>query len=474
MERLSLETFDPMYAREPFLTTPRSLEACRYHGVNPEELVEIPFREFQRAYPDDPEMALRRFERVDKARKVMLESVYRKWEEICWEEEHRGELQTRAARKKAADPPRESVIEVDVDKRLTVLEMQAEKFRKVEKQQWKGLRNKLFVEMKKAIHDQKSKTIIEKHENIGDSVIRKRRELEMERELKLKADLQEAEEREHEAQKLVRIEQKKALQEAKAKAIRDEQRVRKEKQAQQHRERERLAREEYLNSQKAEKFNNFRAESIERSRQLQNQERELDNRMRNERLKKEQQDELQKLRNMNRLRGAKEELARQAELKLNKVTKSIEDYESKLSKMNEDKRAKWKHELELNSGKSKEYLDKVKEVNKQITELKITETLSELEKKEELARKVLEENEEQRNRRRAIKDVRQQSFELAAIRRKKALDFRKEKLEESIKTKDERYKAIRDGERALKQMTDSITEVISKTKMELTVRRTTD
>ena len=63
---------------QPYLTTPRSLEACRHHGVNPEELVEIPFREFQRAYPDDPEIALRRFERVDTARKIMLESVYQK------------------------------------------------------------------------------------------------------------------------------------------------------------------------------------------------------------------------------------------------------------------------------------------------------------------------------------------------------------------------------------------------------------
>jgi hypothetical protein len=45
-----------------------------------------------------------------------------------------------------------------------------------------------------------------------------------------------------------------------------------------------------------------------------------------------------------------------------------------------------------------------------------------------LARQVFEENEAQRNRRRAIKDVRQQSFELAAIRRKKAMDFRKQKV----------------------------------------------
>jgi hypothetical protein len=42
-------------------------------------------------------------------------------------------------------------------------------------------------------------------------------------------------------------------------------------------------------------------------------------------------------------------------------------------------------------------------------------------------------------------------------------------LEDSIRAKDERYQAIKDGEKALKRMTESITEVISKTKMELTV-----
>lgn len=37
-ERLSLADFDPSSARPPYLTSPRSLEACRVHGVNPVEL----------------------------------------------------------------------------------------------------------------------------------------------------------------------------------------------------------------------------------------------------------------------------------------------------------------------------------------------------------------------------------------------------------------------------------------------------
>lgn len=462
LEPLSLENFDPVYAREPYLTTPRSLEACRHHGVHPEELVEVPFREFQRAYPDDPEIALRRFERVDTARKILLESVYHKWQEVCWEQEHR----PKGGKKKKAG--REAVIELEDGKRLTVLEMQAERFRKVEKQQWKGLRNKLFMEMKKAVHDQKAKTIIEKQDNIGDTAIRRRRELEQERERKMKADLAEASEKEKDQAREVRVEQRAALVEAKAKTARDKQNVRKAKKAQLNREQERLAREDYRNLQKSENYHRLRSEAIERNRQLVNQEKELEQRMNKERKKKEGQDQLKKTRTMNRLLGAKEELARQAQLKMVKVSKSIEDFDSKVEKLKEDKQTKWKSDMAKNSGRSEEHLDKVRTSNKEKTDEKINATLGELERRDELARQVFEENEEQRHRRQAIKDVRQQSFELAAIRRKKAMDFRKEQLEDSIRAKDERYKAIKDGEKALKRMTESITEVISKTKMELT------
>jgi hypothetical protein len=431
---------------QPYLTTPRSLEACRHHGVNPEELVEVPFREFQRAYPDDPEIALRRFERVDTARKIMLESVYHQWQEICWEHENR----PKGGKKKRA--PKEAVIELeDGQPRLTVLEMQAERFRKVEKQQWKGLRNKLFMEMKKAIHDQKAKTIIEKQDNIGDSAIRRRRELEMERERKLKADLAAADEKERELAREVRKEQRAALLEAKAQAERDKARVRKAKRAQRHREEDRLAREEYRNSQKAENFQRYRSEAIERSRQLESQEQELQARMKKERDKKERMDQMKKTRTMNRLLGAKEELARQAVQKQSRVSRSIEEFDAKVVRLKEERAAKWKSDLLKNSGRSAEHLDRVKQTNKAKTDEKvcvnatpvpvcsdapchththtqINSTLSELERRDDLARQVFEENEEQRSRRRAIKDVRQQSFELAAIRRKKAMDFRKEKV----------------------------------------------
>ena len=305
----------------------------------------MPFREFQRAYPDDPEIALRRFERVDTARKIMLESVYHKWQEICWEEENR----PKGGKKKKSG--QEAVIELEDGKRLTVLEMQAERFRKVEKQQWKGLRNRLFMEMKKAVHDQKAKTITEKHDNIGDTALRRRRELEQERERKMKADLFEAAEKEKEAALQVRAEQRVAMLEAKAKRAQVSNdcvlcvfvtlllcAVRSVSLwccwyvsslcltshclrflPQLHREQDRLAREEYINQQKAENYHRFRAEAIERNKQLENQEKELAQRMMKERKQKEHKDQLKKTRNAVRLQGAKEQLARQADQKWEKV-----------------------------------------------------------------------------------------------------------------------------------------------------------
>ena len=59
-EELSLGTFEPLHAQPPYLNTPRSLEACKRHGVAPVELVEISLDEFRRAFPNDIDAAQRK------------------------------------------------------------------------------------------------------------------------------------------------------------------------------------------------------------------------------------------------------------------------------------------------------------------------------------------------------------------------------------------------------------------------------
>ena len=64
-EELSLATFEPQYAQPPYLNSPRSIEACRIHGVNPIELVAVPYEEFRKDFPNDDDAARRRFDRID-------------------------------------------------------------------------------------------------------------------------------------------------------------------------------------------------------------------------------------------------------------------------------------------------------------------------------------------------------------------------------------------------------------------------
>jgi hypothetical protein len=211
---------------QPYLNTPRSLAACRFHGVNPEELVEIPFREFQRAYPDDPETALRRFERVDGARRRVLDEVVRKWQEICKEEaKNAKKVKTMGAR----NAPKETVVQLDTTEHVTVLELQAEKFRRVEKQQWRMLQTCLFMEMKKAVNDQKAKAVVAKQDNREmENKMRKRaHELEVEaqhrRERELAAEKEKAWMEEHKQS------QKEYMEYAKNKFIEDKANERKQR-----------------------------------------------------------------------------------------------------------------------------------------------------------------------------------------------------------------------------------------------------
>ncbi len=66
--------------------------------------------------------------------------------------------------------------------------------------------------------------------------------------------------------------------------------------------------------------------------------------------------------------------------------------------------------------------------------------------------------------------MRQESHALSAARRKKADEFRKQRILENIEKKNGKYKAIKDGERTLKSMTEKMAEVMAKTRAEIRVR----
>ena len=83
MEKLSFATFDPSYAQPPYLNSPRSLEACRRHGIHPLELVEISIEEFRRDFPNNPDAAQRRYERIDGSRRRIYGTVLSEYNLLC-------------------------------------------------------------------------------------------------------------------------------------------------------------------------------------------------------------------------------------------------------------------------------------------------------------------------------------------------------------------------------------------------------
>lgn len=161
VEKLSLSTFEPSLAQPPYLTTPRSLEACRLNGVNPIELVEVSMDEFRKDFPNDPDAAQRRYGRIDGARKRILQQVIADWKrlkEIGWK--------PKVERPYSA---KETIIPVAAEAHCELLEIQAEKFRKIERDQMDALKRMLNMEIKHAVQESKNKQVLGKHEAIAEA-----------------------------------------------------------------------------------------------------------------------------------------------------------------------------------------------------------------------------------------------------------------------------------------------------------------
>lgn len=86
-----------------------------------------------------------------------------------------------------------------------------------------------------------------------------------------------------------------------------------------------------------------------------------------------------------------------------------------------------------------------------------------MELRESLARQELEKAKIEQERRRNIKLIRQEAFELASSRRKKADDYKEAKLLKTLQDKDDRYRAIQTGYKRLEDMRREMHEAVAKT-----------
>jgi len=463
IEPLSLATFDPVFSKEPFLNTPRSLEACHVHGIQPEELVEIPFREFVRAFPGDDEAALRRYERVDAARRRILISVTEEWRAIC-----EAEVAGRVRNNNLHFPPggAETIIAPDTGP-ITLLEVYAARFRMVEQQQWKCLQKMLFKEIRNAAYDQKSKLILQKHESLGNQNQANKKMREKALEDHRRDVHEEAVRKQKELDAEMKHQQAVALEEALQHKLKMKLNIKRERAAQQDRHEERLRREEYFIGQKNEKFQTMEDGAKKKAQQLLKKEQELQERMRAEKDKKDAEHLEKKEAHEAKLLKARNDLEKIASDKLTNVMKIIEEKGDRIGTVQAQKLEQHLIEAKESEIKAKEKHSLIKETSDNLLNSKVSKIQSELDRKSTIAQQELMRVEVERARRRAIKEIRQEAFEMCALRKKKADDHKLKKLQSVLDRNDERYSSIKEGERTLKHMRGQLQNVVLKSRLDL-------
>lgn len=240
--KLSLATFQPDKCYPPYLNTPRSLEACRLNGINPVELAEIPFSEFQKDHPNDLDTANRRYERVDGARRRVLEAVMKDWRNLCVT----GWVPPETKPKRA----KEAIVDVPVTAHCELLEIQAQKFRKIEEDNWTNLQRTLRLEIVRADTEQRNNEILQKHEEIQSSNDHLKKERQAKRDAQIAEQIRRAKEEEDRRQEEIRRQQEDYNTEAKRRAEERKANMLREKQMREKREADRVARDTYTKQMK--------------------------------------------------------------------------------------------------------------------------------------------------------------------------------------------------------------------------------
>lgn len=458
-EPLSLGTFEAGKAYEPYLNTPRSLEACRMSGINPIELVEIPVGEFQRDHPNDPDMAQRRFERVDGARRRILAKVKSDWRQLCAS----GWIPLEDRTKKT----KETIIPVSSAAHCQLLEYQAEQFRKIEKDNWDALTRKLKIDIKLADVEQRNKNIVQKHQEIETNNANLEKERQLARETLYKEQLDRLRKKEEDEKEDIRRLQALDLKMALEKKEQEERNKVKERERMERKEFDRVQRAQYTKHLVSSIVAGMESEQETKKKLFDIREQSTTNRLNS--FQKEREDEIAR-----RKRDREERIAKARE-----EAKKIEDEDREILMEQIRKNEAHRREIALNKDKErlamavsnenlvKEKLTKIKEITEEAVNQKAAKTLQELSLKEELARQELAKVRDAQEKRRRIKAIRQESFKIASIRAQKQDEYRLMKQHTDLKYKEERSAAIKKGFFALDHMRNSMKDIMEKTNNEL-------
>jgi len=202
-------------------------------------LVEIPFEEFRLSYPkEDVDVTLRRYERIDSSRRKILESVLAEWRNLC-------ESGWQPSRSLPADSG-EAIIEVqNPSAYCKVLEIQANKFRRIEQQQWKVLQKMLFKEISAAAEQMRNKSVLQRQEIIFEKQAKGQSERERNRNLIRREELKVRRQNELKKVEEIKISQTRAAEDQAMKEAEEEEKRKALKQRRAQREAERARRAEF-------------------------------------------------------------------------------------------------------------------------------------------------------------------------------------------------------------------------------------
>lgn len=457
-EKLSLSTFDAAHALEPFLNSPRSLEACRMHGINPIELVEVPMEEFRRDCPDDPDTAQRRYDKIDGARRRLLKEVTADWKKLCEENWEPGKQRGSTASSKKF---KESIIPVDEQSHTTLLDIQAERFRKVEQKQWQELQRLISTEIRNAVIEAQNQAITNKHGSIqaNNDRLKRERQLAREQAYKDRCDFLKRQEEEREAEN--RRLQREEAHAAQLKKIETEKRLKAERYAREQRELERVQREEYTRTLKTRIFGALEAKAEEQNKIFEERTKETQARIAHEKEMKRQQ-LIEKQRQIEaKVKQAMADQQAMADAKISKTNEKLEKEDQRLKELQEMREIQHKMDIAKNA-ETTERLNKIKQSMVESTNKKIERTVEHIQYKELTSKQEKERLDAEMERRKRLKAIRQEAFEISSLRQKKAEEYRKKQIADALAAKESKCNAIAEGQQTLKLMSGMIKDVMGR------------
>ena len=459
-EPLSLGTFDPAHAQPPYLNTPRSLEACRRFGINPIELVEVSIDEFRKDLPDDPDGAQRRFERIDGARRRMMTNVMTEWKCLV-------DADWKPGPKKRPTSAKETILKVRPEAHSQLLELQAEKFRKMEIASFNEMQRMLTITIQKADMEVKNNAIIQQHMEAKQASNEHAKLMQEKRAALLQKQLEERNQKE--AEELQRIKELQ-IEEAKisrAKIAEKEKRLQKEKEGRERREAERLQRERMTKELKASIVAGMNAKA-DAKKKLQDMKTAESNARKQEQEEERKKNEAKRRRELEKRQElARAEALKKAEEERQKMLDSLQADDMKRQRLFELAELKRKEKLDLASKQDAEKTSEIERIKTAVVTEKAEKTLQELRFKEQLAKQELEKVAQAKEKRLQLKAIRQEAYDLSAMRQRKADEYKVQVAKEAIKIKDDKCQAIRDGFQTLEFMRNKMKDIMGRTKVAL-------